>query len=203
MATVNFNMKVLLAQIEPEIERRTINIAREMAEEILEQNKENFLESFEGDPVSQEILAENGIFASDYITGTGVDKHGANIYSFFGFEIDEENPVTQLIDYLRDSIYLNRKTKLDRGVYRFKINAPTQREIESATSLPWVKRSWIKAVEGGLSNVKNYIRVLDGSPFSRSEEGLQIKNSMDKSFRRKTYYFTDRYKQFFNKLRGR
>ena len=197
-STVTINMKVLLSQIEPEVERRTINIAREMAQEILEENKDSFLESFENDPVSQELLEENNIFQSDYITGGG--SHGGNLYSFFGFYIDEENPVTKLIDYLRENITVSTKTKLRDGVYKFKVTSPSQSDIENETQLPWIARSWIKAVENGLSNIKHYIRILDGSEFSRSEEGLQIKNTLNKSFKNKRYYFTERYKALFNKL---
>lgn len=200
MANVRINMKVLLDSIEPEVERKTINIAREMASELLETRKELLLERVEKDAVSQELLAENSIFQSQYIAGGGTDKYGGNLYSFFGFEIEEENPVTQLIDYLTEAIGLNKATKLSNGVYRFKVIAPTMKTIESQTELPWIHRSWIKAVENGLSNVKHYIRILDGSPFSRSEEGLQIKNTMNKTFRPKRYYFTDRYKAFLERI---
>lgn len=198
MANVKINIKVLLSQIEPEVERRTINIAREIAMETLEENKDRLLSTLEDDPVSQEILAENQIFQSEYISGGG--EHGGNLYSFFGFHIGEENPVSQLINYLKDNIRVSTKTKLIRGVYKFQVFAPTQSQIENETKLPWINRSWIKAVENGLSNIKNYIRVLEGSEFSRSEEGLQIKNSMSKSFRPKRYYFTDRYRAMLKKL---
>jgi len=197
---VKFNMKILKDQIEPEIERRTINIAREMARDKFEIEKESFLQNLEGDSVSQEILAENSVFASERIIGAGVEKNGANLYSFFGFEISEENPVVSLLAFLRQNISISTATRLRNGVYRFRISAPSRELIESVTPLTWIKRSWIRAVENGLSNVKNYIRVLDGSPFSRSDEGLQIKNSMNKTFKPKRSYFTSKYQRFLTRL---
>ena len=200
---IKINYKLLAELVEPEIERRTINIAREMAKDYFEEQKQKFIKAFENDAVSQELLQENNIFISDYISGGGTEKYGGNLYSFFGFDKNEENPVLKLVDELEDSFHISTQTRLTNGkYYPFKIIGPTLETIDAATKLPWINRSWIKAVENGLSNVKNYIRILNGSEFSLSEEGLQIKNTMSKTFKNKRYYFTDRYKNFVSRLKG-
>ena len=73
-----------------------------------------------------------------------------------------------------------------QGVRTYRVEIPNKDDIYSATPLPWASgRSWVKAIEQGMSGMGNYIQL--ESSVSRSGEGFQAKNSSGGVFRNTSY----------------
>jgi hypothetical protein len=65
---------------------------------------------------------------------------------------------------------------MNQGERVYVATIPTKDELYAATPLPWAPgRSWLKAVEFGISGLGNYMAVSSSS--SRSGEGIQVENA--------------------------
>lgn len=133
---------------------------------------------FQNHPVTQEL--ENGP-ESENLSNTLPE---GNLFSFIGFT-KGENPLSKLYDLIF-GIKLNKnlKTKTiinNKVIYSFKIETPTEKQIEDATPMPnrWSSGSWAKKIEENISGLEYYLYGF-GRKFrtSFSGTGLQIKNKL-------------------------
>jgi hypothetical protein len=196
------NTKGLMLVVNKAVAEKSLPIARRMAVERFENAKEEFLEKLENDKVSQELLAENSITNSEFITGASADSHGASLYGFLGFDKDGNNPVSELLAFLRSNITIKKNVRLINGFYKFPVKVPSVEEVKSVTKLPWIGRSWISAIENGMANIRNYIRV-SPNDLSRSDEAFQIKGDTDKVMRRRKGYLTSKLQSLISSLTGK
>jgi hypothetical protein len=135
----------------------------------LDEAKEQMLTEFDNHPVTKEI--QGGIESSN-ISGT-LGGYG-NLFSFIGFN-KGSNPIGFLRDLIVNSITLPKKPFAKRrGVYFFRIKAPTMRDLETETPLPYEEsRSWLRGIERGISGLGNFIFRKRNNSYSRSGGGLQ------------------------------
>lgn len=188
------DIKKLNLVLNPTIERASISKAREMAENYFDNKLDSFINEIESDDLSKELRKETSVRKSKYIGGVGSRKHGGDLYSFFGFESGSENPIDRLINYIKDNFYIKSyKPRLRNGKYSFKLNIPSETEVKKNMTMDWTNRSWINAIQNGLSNIVSYMKK-DGK--GRSEGGVQVKRTISKVFFPKSGYFTDKYKSF-------
>lgn len=112
-----------------------------------------------------------------------VDK--GTLFGFLGFDKGED-PVRELRELLERSCKI-RPLKSKGTTKTYLALIPSKDEIYSSTPLRWATgRSWVKAIEFGISGLGNYLEV--DSPQSRSGEGIQSKTSNTGGrFRNSTY----------------
>jgi len=144
------------------------NAAFNLIYPIYDDAKSKLLQDFEEHTITQEI--ENGP-ESDNISET-LQGYG-NLYSFIGFDSDNENPIIPLKELLENSITIKQTVRRDKFWY-FKISLPSKSEIREATPMPWEEGlSWVEGIEEGISNLSHYLYThWEGG---RSKEGIQLK----------------------------
>lgn len=158
---------------------------RTVWENKLEDNKQFLLAEFDNHPVTKEIEAGPRPDVEN-ISGT-LDGQG-NLFSFLGFE-SGSNPTKQVRDVLERDVRLStgvkREAKSDRARFRFSLRIPIQ-EINAASKMTWESgKSWVNAVQQGVSGFSHYLwRKFIGAK-SRSFYGIQaeheVREAPDKS----------------------
>ena len=145
------------------------NVVREfdrVAQEQFQKIKSKMLSAFENHQVTKDLESLGG---SDLVPrGT--------LFGFLGFE-KGDNPVQALRDILeRGTTIRPGRIRMNQGERVYVATIPTKDELYAATPLPWAPgRSWLKAVEFGISGLGNYMAVSSSS--SRSGEGIQVENA--------------------------
>ena len=145
------------------------NVGREfdrVAQEQFKKIKSKMLSAFENHQVTKDLESLGG---SDLVPrGT--------LFGFLGFE-KGDNPVQALRDILeRGTTIRPGRIRMNQGERVYVATIPTKDELYAATPLPWAPgRSWLKAVEFGISGLGNYMAVSSSS--SRSGEGIQVENA--------------------------
>jgi len=159
--------------------------------------KREMIDEFENHPVTREI--EGGPAASN---SSGTLGGEGNLFSFIGF-YEGTSPIDVLRELLQSyEINTFRPTirKRASGIdYRFRITGPSIEQIEAATYLNWLGKSWIRGVERGMSGLGNYLAVM-GAMSSRSGGGLQIKRVRG-SAHKPTRYVSSMLRTFFLRFR--
>ena len=121
-------------------------------------------------------------------TGAGLVSKGS-LFGFLGFS-EGADPTKELRDLLERTImfrFASQSTKSAERIYT--VTIPSRDDIFAATPLPWAQgRSWVKAVEHGISGIGNYMNI--ASPNSRSGEGIQSKTNKGGRFRNTSYIST-------------
>ena len=145
------------------------NIVREfdrVAQEQFQKIKKKMLAEFENHQVTKDLES----FGSSDLVPRGT------LFGFLGFE-KGQNPVDALRDVLeRGTTIRPGRIKMNQGERVYVVTIPTKDELYAATPLPWAPgRSWLKAVEFGISGLGNYMAVSSSS--SRSGEGIQVENA--------------------------
>jgi hypothetical protein len=144
--------------------------AKQIAEKKLEESKAILINEFVNHPVSKEI--SDGPSANN-VSGT-LGGYG-NLFSFIGFNAGQ-NPVTQWVNILKDRI---RITKIEKSNgeyvgYSFRISGITDNELSQAR-MPWEGgKSWILAIERGISGFSFYV----SKALGRSGGGVQSNNKI-------------------------
>jgi hypothetical protein len=203
---IQFNYKNINKIVSRTIEVKTKAVAKELIQEHVDKNLKVLEKEILADDLSKELLQGTKPATSKYITSSDKNrKYGNNLFSFLGFE-DGSNPVAELIALLKNK----NNIKVDNGrfefrpfisKYTFKIRVPSEKDIKSVTPLHWGKgKSWISAVEKGLTNAVNYLRKMGEG---RSKGGVQMKNETSKEFLNKSDYFFEKYKRFISSLSKR
>jgi hypothetical protein len=180
--------------------------ARQLMEEIGEQEISKslvkFKEEFEAHPFTQEL--EEGKDAEN--TSGSLNGYG-NMFSFLGFYASRKNP----IEKLRGAIFKSLKVRAKRvlyGRYEIQTNIPTIDELKNndAHNLTWTNRSWIDAVEQGVSGFGAFFHheKFSKAKKSRSKRALQIKNLKgpirDGKFKNASY-LTKMYRNFIKNIK--
>lgn len=192
MPKVKIDRKYLMDKMAPivmaEIQKDITKIAKR---EIIKANKE-LLREFLANEISKEIAA--GPTSSSKFLKKG------NLFSFFGFE-NGSDPVGELAEFLSKSIKLEA-IRVTPKMFKIKvsISTPTLEDIESFTSLPWVDRSWVDAVENGLSGLGAFLFSENGFNGSRSNTGIQAEKSFSRQSFRGRKYLSDMVESISKKL---
>ncbi len=121
-------------------------------------------------------------------TGAGLVSRGS-LFGFLGFAHGED-PTGALRDLLERVIIFKFSSESKRAGQRiYTVTIPSKDDVYGATPLPWAQgRSWVKAVEQGISGMGNYMNI--DSPNSRSGEGIQSKTNKGGRFRNTSYIST-------------
>lgn len=197
--SVNVNFNLLVKDlIKSSKEIHTKHVYPEV-KRLFDKEHQVFLNEYQSHPVTQELYAGH--------LNPGINYGGAleagNLYAFFGF--DGDDPAKFLYDLLAENMRVGKQYRVNRqskGIkYNYRVYAPTMQQIFDATPLPWINRSWVKAVEKGL---KGYNRYLRGDRInSRSTGGIQVKNRVRNAKFRNTKYLSDMYNKFIKNLSGK
>tara|TARA_R100000008_G_scaffold86888_1_gene82456 strand:+ start:1510 stop:2148 length:639 start_codon:yes stop_codon:yes gene_type:complete len=124
-----------------------------------ENKKEAFLEAFENHPITQQMYAGADSPGMNFPGGPlgGV----SNLFAFLGFR-DGDDPAESLRIMLTKYIVLLKnyrvKTSPKGIIYTHRVKMPQMEEIYDRTPMRWTSRSWIKAVEFGVSGFQFLLR---------------------------------------------
>ena len=154
-----------------------------------ERSKKEMLRELDNHPITRDL--QNNIDSGTVTRGT--------LFGFLGFEMGED-PVRELRSLLEKNCRIRfYKENVKKAVRTYIVTIPTKDDIYAATPLRWAPgRSWVKAVEFGISGMGNYIEI--ESPKSRSGEGIQSKTSNNGGRFRNTSYISTILVSFQKKL---
>lgn len=160
-----------------------------VANQILEEKKDQYLSEILEHPISKEIAGgQDATNISNTLNGEG------NLYTFIGFDVGDK-PIEDLIKVIERNTKL-QKSKIKNAVFNFQVNTPSIEELRSYTPMPFeAGNSWLKGIEKGISGFSNY---LYGLLFltSRSGRAIQSKNKIRRTSYKPTKYFSVLYKNF-------
>jgi hypothetical protein len=181
---------------EPKMDR----IARGRAVDRFDKAKSKLIEEYSNHPVTQEIIMGP---RADNISNT-LGGYG-NIFSFFGFNAGDD-PANKIYELLQSFRVKNRqKPAKARGkksiIFSYPTTAPSYRELEAQTPLPWENKSWLTAVSAGLSGFGHYVSSLKKRKRgSRSEYAVQSTKKFRTGKFRTVSYFQKMYNNFIKNL---
>lgn len=194
-AKTEFNVKGFLAATKRnQVLKKNLTL---VAQDILNESKEELLAEFDKHPVTKEI--EGGIGASNISnTLSGVD---GNLFSFIGFEAGQ-NPTEQVRKIIRNNIKIRNIGEIieKRNGLEFlaPLKLPSESEIEDMTPLPFEKtKSWLLGIEKGISGLGSFIAKLGKG---RSLGGVQSKNELRETKFKPRPYFLNMFNKFLRKI---
>lgn len=178
------NERLLRVAVAKQAERVLIKKVRPLIELDYESKKEQFIEAFNSDPVTQEIEGGPSAFSNIGPLATA----GGNLFSFLGFEAGKE-PVGALREYLTRSIELGRTragvVKGSKVVFSTPVAFPTVAEVDafvatnSETKLDWDRRPFTSVLANGVPGLPNFIFDEEkGFASSRSGPAIQSKGKV-------------------------
>ena len=194
-AKINFvNLKKDISSSCEEVLQKT---APNLAEKILNEELQKYLNDIENHPISQELnQGPDGANTSNTLGGK------ENLFAFIGFDAAEK-PVENLKKIISNNTFLNKKGKFNQKTFEleFDIFTPSLEEIKLETSLPFEEgRSWVKGVEDGISGFGYYVYGLL-FPKSRSGRGIQSKNKIRSAIYKPVKYMSEIYANFISNLK--
>jgi hypothetical protein len=162
------------------------------------------LEEFDEHPITQQMYAGSDSPGMNFPGGPlgGI----SNLFAFLGFR-DGDDPAEKLRNMFVKYIVLlkNYRVKTTRKgiVYTHRVKMPDITEIYDRTPMRWTSRSWIKAIEFGVSGFQYLLRGY--RKVSRSGGAFMSKNSRVRSTKFKNQaYISSLYREFQKDLkRGR
>jgi hypothetical protein len=178
MTKVIINRPLLKKQMSKGVNSQIDKIIFPKIKKIIQDTNKELLNKYLLDEITKEIKA-----GKDSKNTSGTLGGSGNLFTFLGFE-ENSNPVEELADFLSNSIKIKSK-KISKNEYiiTIQIIIPSLSEIESITSLPWINKSWVKAIESGISGLGYYLYSSYGFKESRSEKAIQAdKKISSKSF---------------------
>jgi len=172
MAKVVINRPGLLRALSGPVMKTVQKRAREISTREVEKSSRELMRQFLTHEITREIAAGPDLGMSSVLGGRG------NLFSFLGFE-EGENPIAELSAYLSRSIKISAINRVG-GTYtlRIKVELPSMDEIEGFTELPWTTKSWVRAVEEGVSGLGQYLFSAHGFEASRSSTGMQAEKTI-------------------------
>jgi hypothetical protein len=165
--------------------------ARRVANTKFERAKKSLIYDFDSHPVTKEI--EGGPEASNSSKTLGGD---GNLFTFIGF-YREDDPVAIVRNALKQHIRITSgkfTSRKDSVSAEFTVSVPTVEDLANITPMPWEGKSWIKAVESGISGFGYYM--YKRSEASRSGHGLQIDKNVRSGGYRPVKYYSALFKKF-------
>jgi len=163
---------------------------KQMATKRFERAKKNLITGFDSHPVTREI--EGGEGASNT---SGTLSHG-NLFTFIGFH-QEDNPVEIVRQAIREKTrLLSPKTRVQTNkiVVSHTVTVPTLEDLSGATPMPWEGKSWLRAIESGISGFGYYMHKRWEA--SRSGHGLQVNNRIRGGRYKPTKYYSELIRNF-------
>jgi hypothetical protein len=181
--TVNINLGLLRRKIKPVAQNFLVKEARQKLGKITRDLNRELVKEFLSNPITVEI--ENGP-NSDNLSQTL--KGYGNLFSFIGFEANSD-PIRPILDILSNSIKVSSIVRSPSEIaIEISVTLPTKEEIAAVSPLPWAEKSWVFAIESGLSGLGSYLQTDRGFESSRSGTGIQLnKKIRGGSFVRKKY----------------
>ena len=156
------------------------NQSFKIAEERAIEAKQQMLENFEASLITKELEAgsENTLNFSGNLMG--LPYGGGSLFGFIGFD-EGDKPISLVRAYLEMSGKIRKTPKKvtsgTRTYYQYAVETPSMQELQSITPMPWeAGRSWIRAIEKGISGLGFYL--LSNSPKSRSGQGVQASKKL-------------------------
>lgn len=147
---------------------------REPINEKIEKAQDDLVKKFLADPISQEILGGPDVMNNPSGTLGGY----GGLFSFIGFYRDA-SPVDDVVSLLLQKINFRVKSL---GFMKYEIDTDfiskdaLFKESSQMSPIPWnVGRSWLDAMEHGISGLGQYLNTNRETSHSRSGRGLQIK----------------------------
>ncbi|NJO59164.1 MAG: hypothetical protein HC836_12755 [Richelia sp. RM2_1_2] len=195
MASFNVNQVIKKVAEAPKT-RRSAEAAQRREFNI---QKSIMLQDFDNHPVTQELKNYN----NNPDAGSNFTNRG-NLFSFFGFPAgsDPTNIIGKILNN-NTSIQFNNKVITKTKIrFNFKISFPIE-QIRAATPLPFSTRSWVSAIEKGLSNFSHYVfsSKFEKSNKSRSKRGIQSKTVRLGGSMKPISYLTEIFNNFKNSFR--
>lgn len=153
----------------------------------IEKAQDNLVKNFLKDDVSQEILG--GPEVRNNPSGT-LGGYGG-LFSFIGFYRDA-TPVDDVVSLLLQDINFRVKSL---GFMKYEIATDfiskdqLLKESAQMTPIPWNEaRSWLDAIEHGISGLGQYLNTSEDVARSNSGRGLQVKAQLRQGgFKKRTY----------------
>jgi len=170
----------------PQAQRILVKQVRPLIKLDFEAKKEQFLQTFDEHPVSQEISEGPGAFSRV----PELANSGGNLFSLLGF-YKEQNPIAALREYLKDNVVLYKtgagKLKGDKITFDTPVYAPSEDEVNQVmasqpeSQLEWTGRSFTDLLRRGISGLPQYLfdltRDFSQVP-SRSGPAIQVKGNL-------------------------
>lgn len=178
--------------------RQIKKIALLIAQKKLDIAKNELINDFIAHPVSKEIAG-----GPDQSNTSGTLGGYGNLFSFIGFD-SGSSPIKLWVSFLKTKIKIkNKNPKIkfsgnDNVSFEFDVSGVSDTEFLSVSKMPWESgRSWIKAIEQGISGFSFYV----SKKLGRSGGGIQSKNSVRSGQYQKTSYWTSMWKKFLINLK--
>lgn len=132
------------------------------------QAKEQFMQAFDENPITQEL--ESGAFAE----GSEILPAGyGNLFSFIGFYSDD-TPIDELRAFLNRNIRLHPNPLIREKTYLYTVSIPDMEDVGSVTPMPFgTARSWVLSLEKGISGFNRYLFDLERD-FAASRSGPAV-----------------------------
>lgn len=110
-----------------------------------------------------------------------------NLFTFLGFN-NSQDPVGELANFLSNSIKIKNLRINSNYQISISIEIPELDDMDQIAQLPWINKSFAKAIERGVSGLGNYLYSEKGFKKSRSGKGIQLeKNISGRSFKPTPY----------------
>lgn len=174
------------------MEKEAFNIAQT----ILNEKLNGYLQKIEDHPVSEELQqGPDGRNLSNTLDGK------ENLFAFIGFDAADK-PIEDLKKFIKENTFLEKSAVFDKKNFelKFNVSSPSVEEIKSETPLPFENgRSWAKGVEDGISGFGYYVYGLL-FPESRSGRGIQSKNRIRTTVYKPIKYISELYNDFIKNL---
>ena len=176
------NMRGLQKELDRKGKRVLTRLVKQNAQKAVEQSTIELIERFLNDPITKEIQggpdAKN---ISDTLGGVG------NLFSYIGFE-EGSDPISPIRRYLANSLKIESISSKDL-IFKITFSVPDMDEIKGLSPVPWAPgRSWVKAMESGLSGLGKYL--VKESPVSRSGSAIQVKTKIRSGAFKNTKYMS-------------
>ena len=175
------NRRGLEKEIAPKIRGFVMPLVRQRVQRAIERAREQLIEDFAHHLITQEVKAgPKATNISNTLGGYG------NLFSYIGFE-EGSDPIPPIKKYLSRALRLERITTGQGFGFIVKIALPNKDEVEALSPVPWAPgRSWVDAMERGLSGLGQYLKVATDA----GRSGGAIQTTVDLragSFQRQAY----------------
>lgn len=190
------NFEEVRKKVAPSYEVVMKKEAFNLAQTILNEKLNEYLQQIEDHPVSEELSqGPDGQNVSNTLNGK------ENLFAFIGFDATDA-PIEDLKKFIKENTFLEKSVVFDKKNFELKFNVftPSLEEIRSQTPLPFENgRSWVKGVESGITGFGYYVYGLL-FPNSRSGRGIQSKNKIRTTVYKPVKYISELYSNFIKSL---
>lgn len=190
---ISINSQAIQLQTKKAAQDGSLKTATKVVNNIFRDAKRRMLQSFDNHDVTVEL--QNGMLspygAKDK---SGTTQGYGNLFSYFGF-YEGYNPIAPLREIIKEQTTV-RQTVRRNGIWYFRIELPSQQDIENVTPLPALAGvSWVEEVETGSND--NLMHYLNSRGKGQSQGGIQVKGEVNEDLRfNKRKYTSEIFKEF-------